>query len=328
MRPNKSITFAFVLISTTLAFAQPPGSEKKGKGKAVQPPPLQNVRTTAIAGVVAADTPVQVVKEGFASTEGPVALPDGAFAFTETSQSKIHRIDANNNVSLYLENTNGSNALGFDSTGRLITVQTTAGKTQVGPIGKNGAEAPLASSYNGRPFSRPNDITVGRNGNIYFTDMGAGGSGVYRISPKGELTQIDHTIQRPNGITLSPDEKTLYVANVGGEYVLAFDVSADGAVSNKRDFAKLAGVTTDAKGEKNSGADGLAIDSAGRLYVASNPGVQVFSPAGQALGIIPTPVRPQNIAFAGSDKSTFYIVGRGNVYKIAMLTRGFAGRAK
>src|SRR3954469_21697794 len=107
------LSLATALVTSTLAFAQAP-ADKKGKGKAAQPPPLQNVKTTPIAGVVAADTPVQVVKEGFASTEGPVALPDGSLAFTETSQSRIHRIDANNNVSLYLENTNGANALGFD----------------------------------------------------------------------------------------------------------------------------------------------------------------------------------------------------------------------
>src|SRR6185503_18286831 len=107
-----------------------------------------------------------------------------------------------------------------------------------------------------------------------------------------------------------------------------FDVAADGSVSNKRNFAKLAEVTTDAKGGMNSGADGLAIDSAGRLYVASNPGVQVFSSTGQALGVIPTPVRPQNIAFAGPGKGTLYIVGRGNVYKVALQAKGFAGRAK
>ncbi|HUR19679.1 MAG TPA: SMP-30/gluconolactonase/LRE family protein, partial [Vicinamibacterales bacterium] len=300
MRSTKLIliSIAVLLSGSAVAFAQAP-ADKKGKGKAPQPPPLQNVRTTAIAGVVAADTPVQVVKEGFASTEGPVALPDGTFAFTETSEAKIHRIDANNNVSLYLENTNGANGLGFDSKGRLIAVQTVAGKTQVGPIGKSGPETALATSYNGKAFSRPNDLVVGRNGNIYFSDMGAGGSGVYRISAKGDLSQIDNQIERPNGVTLSPDEKTLYVANVGGEHVLAFDVAADGSVSKKRDFAKLADVTKDARGAMSSGADGLAIDAAGRLYVASNPGVQVFSSSGQALGVIPTPVRPQNIAFAG-----------------------------
>jgi gluconolactonase len=158
--------------------------------------------------------------------------------------------------------------------------------------------------------------------------MGAGGSGLYRISAQGELSQIDNQIERPNGVTLSPDEKVLYVANVGGDHVLAFDVATDGSVSNRRRFARLADVTTDAKGVMNSGADGLAIDSAGRLYVASNPGVQVFSPTGQALGIIPTPVRPQNIAFAGPNKGTLYIVGRGNVYKVALDAKGFPGRAK
>jgi gluconolactonase len=174
-------------------------------------------------------------------------------------------------------------------------------------------------------------LVVGKNGHIYFSDLAPVGSpavAVYHIKPNGDLEVIDKTIARPNGVTLSPDEKTLYVANTGGEYVSAFDVAADGSVSNRRNFAKLEGVTTNEQGVMNSGADGMAVDSTGRLYVTSNPGVQVFSPTGQHLGTIPTPVRPQNIAFAGPDKSTLYIVGRGNVYKVALQAKGFAGRAK
>jgi gluconolactonase len=151
---------------------------------------------------------------------------------------------------------------------------------------------------------------------------------VYRIKPNGEVVRIAKDIERPNGIQLSPDEKALYVANTAGEYVFAYDVAEDGSISGKRNFAKLEGYRKTDNGSFSSGADGLAIDAKGRLYVASTSGIQVFSTAGEALGIIPLPKAPQNLAFAGKDKNTLYVVGRGAAYRIAVLTPGFAGRAK
>jgi gluconolactonase len=104
-------------------------------------------------------------------------------------------------------------------------------------------------------------------------------------------------------------------------------VAADGSISNKRKFARLDGW----KNEDNawsSGADGLAIDDNDRLYVASNSGIEVFTAKGDALGIIVLPQKPQNIAFAGTDKKTLYAVGRGSAYKIPLIAQGYKGRAK
>jgi gluconolactonase len=104
-------------------------------------------------------------------------------------------------------------------------------------------------------------------------------------------------------------------------------VQADGTVRNRRNFAKYEGVTKTATGFA-SGADGLAIDTEGRLYAATTIGVQVFSPGGQHLGTIPLSRAPQNLAFAGADKKTLYVVGRGVAFKVRMLAAGFKGRAK
>lgn len=144
------------------------------------------------------------------------------------------------------------------------------------------------------------------------------------------MSQVDTEIERPNGIILSPDEKTLYVANTYGEHVIAYDVAADGKLSRKRNFAKLTGFAPPASGNgpASSGADGLAIDAAGRLYVASSAGVQVFDARGRALGTIKLPRPPQNLAFGGSDRKTLYVVGRGAVWKIRTQAAGPAGRAK
>jgi len=150
---------------------------------------------------------------------------------------------------------------------------------------------------------------------------------VYHITPGGELQRIAADIERPNGIQLSPDEKVLYVANTNGEHVLAYDIHADGSVGARRNFAQLQGIKQTETGI-SSGADGLAVDANGRLYVASNIGIQVFNSKGEALGVIALPKQPQNLAFAGPDKRTLYVVGRGAAYKIPLLAAGYGGRAK
>lgn len=288
----------------------------------------------AIPGVVAAGTRIELIKEGFKGTEGPVALPDGSLAFTETQEARITRIAPDGSTSPYLENSNGSNGLGFTAAGELVSVQVQ--KPRVGIVAPPDKARTLAETYNGLPFGRPNDLVVGLKAGIFFTDSSAppkpdepprNHAAVYRIAPGGELQRVASDIERPNGIQLSPDEKVLYVANTLGEHVLAYDIGADGRLGPRRNFARLAGWTKTDNGY-SSGADGLAVDAQGRLYVASNAGIEVFSAKGEALGAIPLPKKPQNLAFAGPDKKTLYVVGRGAAYKIALLTPGFAGRAK
>jgi gluconolactonase len=292
----------------------------------------------AIPGVAAAGTRIELIKEGFDGTEGPLALPDGSLIFTETTGNRITRIGADGSTSTWLDNSNGANGLGFGAGGALYAVQVR--EPRVGIVAPADKARTLADQWDGLPFGRPNDIVVGRNGNVYFTDSGAppgardaGPSravarpAVYRIPPSGKLERVAADIERPNGIQLSPDEKTLYVANTQGEHALAYDVAADGTLGKRRDFARLAGWS---KGETgwSSGADGLAVDAAGRLYVASNAGIEVFGPRGDAQGVIALPKKPQNLAFAGPDKHTLYVVGRGAAYKIALLAQGYEGRAK
>jgi gluconolactonase len=294
--------------------------------------------TPAIADVVAAGTRIEFIKDGFKGTEGPIALPDGGFVFTETQGNRITRIAEDGSTSLFLDNSNGSNGLAFNAKGELVTVQVL--KPQVGIVYPQGKEKVLADKFEGLPFVRPNDIVLSvKTGDIYFTDSGlAPGSpksevpsappAVYRIKPSGELVRIANDIERPNGIQLSTDEKVLYVANTSGEYIFAYDVEADGSISGKRNFAKLDGYRKGDNGFYSSGADGLAVDAKGHLFVASNVGIQVFSATGEALGTIPLPKQPQNLAFAGKDKKYLYIVGRGAAYRIAVQTPGFLGRAK
>ena len=147
------------------------------------------------------------------------------------------------------------------------------------------------------------------------------------MPPGGRAILVADKITRPNGIQLSPDEKTLYVNDIRGESLLAFDIQPNGTVRNRRNFAKYAGVT-EAEGGVASGADGLAVDSEGRIYIAGNAGIEVLSPQGRRLGIIPVSRKIQNLAFAGTDKKTLYLVGRGAAFKVQMLAQGYKGRAK
>ena len=304
-------------------------------------PTPTNTTATAIPGVVAAGATVEFIKSGFTGTEGPVGLPDGHLIFTETQANRITRIDRDSGMtSTFLENTNGSNGLGFDQQGRLISVQTTPGAARSGVIYPASAVTTLTDNYQGKPYGRPNDLVVSRNGHVYFTEPGPNATpgqppptpalppSVYFLPKGGTSVLVATGIERPNGIMLSPDEKTLYVNNTSGEYMVAFDVAADGTTSNRRNFARYASVTRNDAGAVNSGADGLAVDAEGRIYCAAIGGVQVFSPKGEHLGTIPVSLQPQNIAFAGADRKTLFIVGRGAAFRVRVLTPGFAGRAK
>lgn len=306
---------------------------------APQPPAVDTV-APEIPGVVAAGTVVRALDEGFNGTEGPLGMPDGTFLFTETNENRIIQIDLQGNFSTFLEDTNGSNGLGLTADGRLISVQTVPGQTQVGVIYPPGSEAVLTDEFEGQPYGRPNDLVVSTRGAVYFTEPGpnaAAGAApmppplppaVYHIAPDGAVQRVADGIERPNGIMLSRDEATLFVNNTNGPALLAFDVQPDGTLVNRREFAAYDGVTTNDNGVLTSGADGLAIDAEGRLYAATSVGVQVFDGAGALLGIIPLSRAPQNLAFAGPDKRSLYVVGRGAVYRVDMLAQGFAGRAK
>jgi gluconolactonase len=283
--------------------------------------------TPAIAGVVAAGTAVVEVKDGFEGTEGPLPQADGSLLFTENRANRIVRVATDGSTSTWLTPSGAANALALTPKGEVVAALTD--QPAIGVLSQGTAPQVLARDYEGKPFLRPNDLIASKLGHVYFTDPGAAPAAgaplppaaVYRVGADGKLTRIANDIPRPNGVALSPDERRLYVANTLGEWLLAFDLDAQGAVKGRSDFARLA-TPAAADGTKAGGADGIAVDEAGRVYVATTLGVQVFSPEGKALGIIALPKAPQNLAFSGKDRSVLYVVGRGSVYRIQTLTHG------
>ena len=284
-----------------------------GRAAAPPPPPATETVAPGIPGVVAAGTKVAIVKDGFQSSEGPIAMPDGTTLFTEPGASKVHKIDKSGVITTFVENTNRANGLALDSKGRLIA--TTALTIDV-------LHPPPAKATLAKMSTRPNDLVVDKKDGIYFTLPSDKPSAVYYIPAGGEAIKVGEA-PGAHGIQLSPDEKTLYSADSGGEYLIAFDVQSDGKLTNRRNFGKYQGLKT-----TESHADGIAVDSQGRVYVGIETGVQVFSAKGDALGLIPTSQRPQNLAFAGPDKKTLYLTGRSALFSVQMLAQGYSGRAK
>jgi gluconolactonase len=276
-------------------------------------PPATETVAPGIPGIVAAGTKVVIVKDGFQSSEGPIAMPDGSTLFTEPGASKVHKIDKSGAITPFLENTNRANGLALDSRGRLIAA--TALTIEV--LHPEPSKAVLAKMP-----TRPNDLVIDEKDGVYFTLPSNKPPVVYYI-PAGGEPMIVGEAPGPHGVQLSPDEKTLYSADSGGLYLIAFDVQPDGKLTNRRNFGKYEGI----KGTE-SHADGIAVDSEGRVYVGTEPGVQIFSKTGQYLGTIPTSQRPQNLAFAGPDKKTLYLTGRSALFTVQMLSQGYLGRPK
>jgi gluconolactonase len=291
-------------------------------------PPPQSFTATAIPGVVAEGTKIELVKAGLGRTEGPVAMPDGSMLVSSTNS--ILKVDLDGNVTTFIENSNQTNAMGWDLQGRLISVQRARGNEKVGVLYPSDKVTTIVDKFEGQPFASLNDLALDKRGGIYFTDT----KGIYYLPPGGSVTKIINDISSPNGVILSPDERTLYAHNKDGTHMLAYDVAPDGKVSNRRDFARYKSVRiaghADPSWNEDNGADGMAIDSEGRLYAATNLGVEVFSPRGDLLGVLPVQwgaennrIRhPQNVAFGGPDKKTLYMVGAGTIYKVRTLSQG------
>jgi gluconolactonase len=292
----------------------------------------QALTTPAIQGVVAAGTSIEVIKEDVGGTEGPIGLPDGSVIYT--GSNVINRVAPDGTIAPYIEKTNGANGLSMDAQGRLYATET---GNEPGPritiIAPKGQERVVADRYQGKPLIRPNDLIVDAKGGVYFSDPAprpekpgdrlAALSSVYYARPDGTVILLDNRMRRPNGVQLSPDGRTLYVADTILETIIAFDVQPDGSVANGRVFATYQGT-----GPEGSGGDGMAMDAQGRLYSASINGVQVFSPRGEYLGTITLPRQPQNLAFAGPGRSYLYVVGRGGIYRVKTQTEGVKNRAK
>ena len=284
---------------------------------------LQAVAAPGIPNVVAKGETVQLVKDGFAYTEGPVPTADGGLYFADLLTSdRIHRLAPSGEITVFREQTNAAGGLALNRAGELYAVETNGKRVSKFVDGKVIA---LTEGSPEKPLLAPNDLIVDSKGGVYFTDPGPRPAVagrivyVYYLAPGAKQpVMLDDKIARPNGIILTTDGKTLLVDDTVGETIFAWDVQPDGTVKNKRPFAKL----NDIPSGQNSGGDGMALDRDNRLYVASLTGVQVFDKTGRYLGTIPVPKQPSNVAFSGPGKKTLFITAREGLYKLRMLSQG------
>jgi gluconolactonase len=264
------------------------------------------------------------VQTGFVFTEGPTADAEGNLYFTDVRDNKILKLDTNGKLSTFLENSQGSNGLGFDGKGRLIVAQGGAARVVAIDVATKQITV-LADKFDGKPLARPNDLVVDRQGGVYFTDPDP--KSVYYIGADGRVSRLIDDLPRPNGVLLSPDEATLYVVPSGSPDVMAYPVEAPGKIGSGRVLARLEQPGAGAA----KGGDGLAVDSLGNLYLAvpALKAIQVVSPAGKTLGLISVPEGPSNADFGGKDLKTLYITARTSLYAVPTEVKGhrFGGNA-
>jgi sugar lactone lactonase YvrE len=234
---------------------------------------------------------------GFKFTEGPVFSRRGYLLFSDIPNNRIHKWERGQLTTLR-ENSNGANGLTFDHQGRLLACE----KGRVTRTEKDGSITVLAEGVNG-----PNDIVYAIDGSIYFTDLPGGV--VYQITKKGELRPASRECQRPNGVALAPNQRRLFVADVGQQNIRVWDVTADGALAKGRVFA------ADVR------ADGIKTSESGHLWAAAKGGIWVIDPDGKHLGTVAAPEQPSNLAW-GEGFRGLYITARTSVYRIPTRAAG------
>jgi gluconolactonase len=298
----------------------PQGAAPQGRPGGAAPAGPAEYTVTEIPGVVAAGQRWKLEWQVDGNNaDGILADTDGALLLAQNDNGAIVKL-VNGKVTTVYRDLNTSGALSRNSKGALFAVERGlhAAVRQLAPQNRI-----HANTINGDPLDCLggviNDLTADSKGGVYFT-MG----GLFYADPKGVVKQYGEGL-RTNGVVLSPDEKVVYVTN--GSSVAAFDVQADGSLTNQRQFVML----------PSGGGDGLTVDSQGRLYITAGNALHVASADGKYLGNIPAPVSLITAAFAGPNKKTIYAVTsirnaegaqRAEVYSIPMIAEGYKGRAK
>jgi gluconolactonase len=266
---------------------------------------------------------IEKVEAKFDFTEGPLWTA-GALYFTDIPKERIHRLDEAGKLHTFVEGSKHTNGLFAHASGEIYACQMDGQLVAYSADGKQ--VRVLADKYQGKRFNAPNDLVIDREGGVYFTDpafqapmpLPQEKTCVYYVSPNGDVTRLVDNLPNPNGVILSPDEKTLYVVPSGQSQMMAYSVQSPGKVAEGRVLCKL----EQAEGEKNGGGDGLTVDKNGNLYITSKLGIQVFTPQGRLLGIITTPEQPANATFGGQDGKTLFVTARSSVYRIPMQAEG------
>ena len=274
--------------------------------------------------IIASDAKLETVATGFGFTEGPMWDPAGFLYVSDETINKIYRVYPNGKKEevIALGDPDGNT---FDRRHRLIDCASVLRAIiEVTPDGKYKV---LADHFEGKRFNSPNDVIVGPDGAIYFTDptldLVAGEKqeipfqGVYRLDEKGNVRLLTRDLTQPNGLAFSPDGKKFYVDDSERRNIRVYDVNTDGSLSNGRVFGEE-------PGGKNDGVpDGIKVDTNGNLFVTGPKGIWVWDAKGNHLGTIVMPEQPANLTWGEKDYRTLYITATTSVYRLETKTQGF-----
>lgn len=271
--------------------------------------------------VVASGAQVEKLAGGFEFTEGPTCDAAGSVFFTDQPSDRILKWSVEGTLSTFLHPAGRANGMCFDAGGQLIACADE--KTALWSIAPDGQITLLLHEYRGRPLNGPNDVWVRPDGALYFTDpfydrpwwthhaMPQDGQHVYFLSAdRQHLARVADDLTKPNGITGTPDGKTLYVADIGAGKTYRYDMVPDGSLTGKTLVVDY-------------GSDGMTIDNEGNLYLTGD-GVLVFDQAGRQIEHIRIPDEKWtgNVSFGGRDRQTLFITASTGLYAIRMRVSG------
>jgi gluconolactonase len=267
-------------------------------------------------------TALQQVATGFVFTEGPLWHPDGFFYFVDVRSNGLYRLVLGR-AAEKVRDTLGGNGTTFDLQGRLINCEGDA--RRVTRTEANGVVTTLIDRFEGKRLNRPNDVICCSDGSLLFTDPSlrvpfadreVEHAAIYRIAGNGSVSMVA-SFEYPNGLALSRDERTLYVANTRWtKYIHAVELDAAGNMVRRRVFADMSADGT------NGVPDGMKVDEAGRVFCTGTGGVWVFEPDGTRIGIIETPEVCANISFGGPDLRTLLLTASTSVYTLRVKVPG------
>jgi len=300
--------------------------------------------------ILSPDAKVEKLAGNFAFTEGPVWVRQGAYLlFSDIPANVINKWTPDGKISVAVKpsgftGTNpleagseinngkdvvrllGSNGLTLDRQGRIVLAA--HGDRAIVRIEKNGQRIVLADRYEGKRLNSPNDLVYKADGALYFTDPSFGlpkrdddprkelpFNGIYLLKD-GKLQLLDKTFTAPNGVTLSPDEKYLYVNDSARKLIMRYDIQTADTIGNGRMFIDMA------PDQAPGVPDGIKVDQKGNVYCTGPGGFWIMSPEGKHIGTVKAPELPANLAFGDSDGKTLFLTARTGLYRIRLKVAG------